>query len=96
MLERIVVGAIFGIPGMALIIHNYYRIISKKPTSGSPAYIIGGIFGAVGVLAFLGSDIKSRWYLILIPIILDWGLCVVSFVLSLLGFPKRDDMHQDE
>lgn len=89
MLERIIVGCIFGLPGAAIIIYNYYRIFSKKPTA-SPAYIIGGILGAAGVVAILGDSFKSKWYFILIPIILDWGLFLVSLVLALIGPRKKD------
>lgn len=87
-MERIAIGVIFGVPAVLVIGYNYMRIFSKKKT-GSPAYFIGGIFGAVAVIAILGDRWKSQWYYILIPIILDWGLGVVSLVLALLLPPKN-------
>lgn len=95
LLERIVVGCLFGLPGIALIVFNYYRIFSKKPT-GSPAYLIGGIFGAIGVLAVLGSEYKSRWYFILIPIVLDWGLFLVSLIRGWSGPKERNKVTDEE
>lgn len=89
-LERIVVGIIFGLPGFAIIGYNYYRIFSKKATS-SPAYLIGGILGAVGVLSILGDAYRSRWYFILIPIVLDWGLFAVSLIWALIGEPVKPE-----
>lgn len=90
LLERIVVGCLFGIPGLLLIVANYVRIFSKK-IKGSPAYILGGILAAVGVLAILGDHWKEDWYYILIPIVLDWGLCLVSFIVSLIKSNKNCD-----
>lgn len=60
----------------------------------SPSYIIGGILGAIGVLAILGSEWKNKWYFILIPIVLDWGLCIVSFISSLL-YPVTKDIEEE-
>ena len=80
-IERVVIGVIFGVPAVLLIGFNYVRIFSKKINS-SPAYFLGGIFGAVAVMAILGDEWKSEWYYILIPIVLDWGLGLVSFILS--------------
>jgi len=98
LIERIVIGVIFGIPAVLLIGFNYARIFSKKINS-SPGYFIGGILGAVAVIAILGDQWKQKWYYILIPIILDWGLMVVSFVLALILPPKREvnmgDNHDD-
>lgn len=87
-IERIVVFCIFGLPGTAIIGYNYYRIFSKKCKS-SPAYIIGGILGAVGVLALLGDAWKEKWYFILIPIVLDWGLFLVSLFIAIFVPPKN-------
>ena len=84
LIERLVVFVIFGLPGFVLIGSNYYRIFSKKVTA-SPAYLLGGVLGAIGVLAILGNDYKSRWYFILIPIVLDWGLFIVSILYAIFG-----------
>ena len=90
LIERIIICIIFGAPAILLIGFNYVRIFSKKINS-SPAYFIGGIFGVVAVMAILGDQWKSQWYYILIPIVLDWGLGIVSLILSLLLPPKREN-----
>lgn len=96
LIERIVICVLFGAPAILLIGFNYVRIFSKKINS-SPAYFIGGIFGAVAVIAILGEQWKEQWYFILIPIVLDWGLGLVAFVLSfLLPPPKENDWVSDE
>lgn len=88
--ERIAIGVIFGAPAVLIIGYNYARIFLKKLT-GSPGYFIGGILGAVAMLAILGEQWKEKWYFILIPIVLDWGLMIVSFILALILPPKRVD-----
>ncbi len=92
--ERIIVGVLFGVPGVIIIAYNYYRVFSfyflPPKKMASPAYIIGGILGAIGVVAILGDEWKNKWYFILIPIVLDWGLCIVSFIRSLL-YPVTKD-----
>lgn len=96
LIERIVICVLFGAPAILLIGFNYVRIFSKKINS-SPAYFIGGIFGAVAVIAILGDQWKEQWYFILIPIVLDWGLGLVALILSfLLPPPKEDDQVLDE
>ena len=37
---------------------------------------------------------KNKWYFILIPIVLDWGLCIVSFISSLL-YPVTKDIEEE-
>ena len=92
--ERIFVGVLFGVPGVIIIAYNYFRVFScyflKPQKMASPAYIIGGILGAIGVVAILGDEWKNKWYF-LIPIVLDWGLCLVSFIRSLL-YPVTKDI----
>lgn len=88
MLERILIGCIFGLPGVAIIAGNYTRIF-KKGKKPSPAYGLGGILTAAGVLAFLGENFRSSWYLILFPIVFDYGLGLLSFVIS-ASRPKPD------
>ena len=96
LIERIVICVLFGAPAILLIGFNYVRIFSKKINS-SPAYFIGGIFGAVAVIAILGDQWKEQWYFILIPIVLDWGLGLVALILSfLLPPPKEDDQATEE
>ena len=96
LIERIVICFLFGAPAILLIGFNYVRIVSKKINS-SPAYFIGGILGAVAVIAILGDQWKEQWYFILIPIVLDWGLGLVALILSfLLPPPKEDDQVLDE
>ena len=96
LIERIVICVLFGAPAILLIGFNYVRIFSKKINS-SPAYFIGGIFGAVAVIAILGDQWKEQWYFILIPIVLDWGLGLVALILSfLLPPPKEDAQASDE
>ncbi len=96
LIERIVICVLFGAPSILVIGFNYVRIFSKKINS-SPAYFIGGIFGAVAVIAILGEQWKEQWYFILIPIVLDWGLGLVAFILSfLLPPPKENDWVSDE
>lgn len=90
LIERIVICVLFGAPAILLIGFNYVRIFSKKINS-SPAYFIGGIFGAVAVIAILGDQWKEQWYFILIPIVLDWGLGLVALNLSFLLPPTKDD-----
>ena len=96
LIERIVICVLFGAPAILLIGFNYVRIFSKKINS-SPAYFIGGIGGAVAVIAILGDQWKEQWYFILIPIVLDWGLGLVAIILSfLLPPPKEDAQVSDE
>ena len=90
LIERIVICVLFGAPAILLIGFNYVRIFSKKINS-SPAYFIGGIFGAVAVIAILGDQWKEQWYFILIPIVLDWGLGLVALILSFLLPPPKEN-----
>ena len=90
LIERIVICVLFGAPAILVIGFNYVRIFSKKIKS-SPAYFIGGIFGAVAVIAILGDQWKEQWYFILIPIVLDWGLGIVALILSFLLPPTKED-----
>jgi len=90
LIERIVICVLFGAPAILLIGFNYVRIFSKKINS-SPAYFIGGIFGAAAVIAILGDKWKEQWYFILIPIVLDWGLGLVALILSFLLPPTKED-----
>ena len=90
LIERIVICVLFGAPAILVIGFNYVRIFSKKIKS-SPAYFIGGIFGAVAVIAILGDQWKEQWYFILIPIVLDWGLGFVALILSFLLPPTKED-----
>ena len=90
LIERIVICVLFGAPAILLIGFNYVRIFSKKINS-SPAYFIGGILGAVAVIAILGDQWKEQWYFILIPIVLDWGLGLVAIILSFLLPPPKED-----
>lgn len=90
LIERIVICVLFGAPAILLIGFNYVRIFSKKINS-SPAYFIGGVLGAVAVIAILGEQWKELWYFILIPIVLDWGLGLVALILSFLLLPPKED-----
>ena len=90
LIERIVICFLFGAPAILLIGFNYVRIVSKKINS-SPAYFIGGILGAVAVIAILGDQWKEQWYFILVPIVLDWGLGLVALILSFLLPPPKED-----
>lgn len=82
-LERIVVGAVFGIPGVLIMGYNFYRIFAKTKTA-SPAYLLGGLLASVGVLAIFGSSWKDKWYIILIPFAIDVAFTIVSFIKSFM------------
>lgn len=94
-LARVLAGCVFGLPGAALIVYNYYHAITRKGTS-SPAYVIGGIGAAIGVMAILGDEWKEKWYLILIPIILDLGLMIVSLAGAISPSPAYYAEHYAE